>query len=112
MTRGPGLGPLELRPMPTKPLAPRALSRPQAVDTARPVCHQQGTDLIQAPDVCDLVVGGGRWRVGVGVQWGVRRLHGVAWGFGAALQAQLQARETGLLGLEEAESSPLPAGGL
>lgn len=77
---------------PTKPLASPALSRPQAVDTATPVCHHQGTNLIQAPDVCDLVVGGGRRRVGVGVQRRVRRLHSVAWAFGATVQVQLQAK--------------------
>lgn len=78
---------MELRdPCSQNPLATHHdLSGPQAVDTSSPFCHPQGTDLIQALDVCDLVVGGSRWCVGIGIEWGVWGLQGVVWGLRVVL---------------------------
>lgn len=61
------------------------LSRLQAVDTSSPFCHPQGTDLIQALDVCDLVLGVSRWCVGISIEWGVWGPHRVVWGLRVVL---------------------------
>lgn len=61
------------------------------MDLSSPFLHPQGADLIQALDVCDLVIGGSRWGVGIGIEWGVWGLRRLLWGLGVALQAQLQA---------------------